>query len=236
MPEIVAVAVAVVHEGVFAGRGKLAGNRLALDRDQLRAEAILSAVAMIVPSSRPPKPKQVSTAPRNSRGSRRRISAASRSRPRSSVQDQVGDCSSRCAAESGARASRFGMTIWTIRIARGAGTARPREGDGMGILDGRVAIVTGAGQGVGLGAAVALARAGAQVVLASRTLSKVESLAEQLRKEGHEALPLACDVTRGRTSRAASHRRSRPSAGSTRSSMPPTISVSHPTWKSPRTI
>lgn len=67
----------------------------------------------------------------------------------------------------------------------------------MSILDGRVAIVTGAGQGVGMGAAVALARAGAQVVLASRTLSKVERLVEQLHKEGHEALPLACDVTRG---------------------------------------
>ena len=66
----------------------------------------------------------------------------------------------------------------------------------MGALDERVAIVTGAGQGVGMGAARALAAAGARVVLASRTLSKVEALAKQARAAGQEALSLACDVTR----------------------------------------
>ncbi len=63
-------------------------------------------------------------------------------------------------------------------------------------LDGCVAIVTGAGQGVGMGAALALAGAGARVVMASRTVSKVEALAEQVRADGGEALPIACDVTR----------------------------------------
>jgi NAD(P)-dependent dehydrogenase (short-subunit alcohol dehydrogenase family) len=66
----------------------------------------------------------------------------------------------------------------------------------MGVLDERVAIVTGAGQGVGMGAALALAAAGARVVMASRTASKVEALAEQARAEGQDALALACDVTR----------------------------------------
>jgi NAD(P)-dependent dehydrogenase (short-subunit alcohol dehydrogenase family) len=48
-----------------------------------------------------------------------------------------------------------------------------------------------------MGAALALAGAGAQVVMASRTVSKVEALAEKVRSEGGKALPLACDVTRG---------------------------------------
>jgi NAD(P)-dependent dehydrogenase (short-subunit alcohol dehydrogenase family) len=65
----------------------------------------------------------------------------------------------------------------------------------MGVLDERVAIVTGAGQGVGMGAAMALAAAGARVVMASRTVSKVEDLADRARREGHAALPVACDVT-----------------------------------------
>ena len=44
----------------------------------------------------------------------------------------------------------------------------------MGTLDGKVAIVTGGGQGVGEGVALALADAGARVVVAGRTGSKVE--------------------------------------------------------------
>lgn len=66
----------------------------------------------------------------------------------------------------------------------------------MGSMDERVAIVTGAGQGVGMGAALALAAAGARVVMASRTLSKLETLAEKARADGCDVLPVACDVTR----------------------------------------
>ena len=41
----------------------------------------------------------------------------------------------------------------------------------MGVLEGKVAIVTGAGQGVGQGIAYALAAEGARVIVAGRTLS-----------------------------------------------------------------
>jgi len=44
-------------------------------------------------------------------------------------------------------------------------------------LDGRRALVAGAGRGIGLAAAQALAQAGAEVTLASRTLSELEQAA-----------------------------------------------------------
>ncbi len=61
-------------------------------------------------------------------------------------------------------------------------------------LSGKVALVTGAGQGVGLGIALALSAAGARVVLAGRTLEKVEKAAAELAARGGEALAAACNV------------------------------------------
>ena len=62
-------------------------------------------------------------------------------------------------------------------------------------LDGRVAIVTGAGRGIGAACALALAEAGADVVLASRTAEQLESVAGQARRQGGRALVMPMDVS-----------------------------------------
>ena len=61
-------------------------------------------------------------------------------------------------------------------------------------LDGRRAIVAGASSGLGLGCAAALARAGAEVVLASRRMETLEAAAEAIRGEGGAASALGLDV------------------------------------------
>jgi NAD(P)-dependent dehydrogenase (short-subunit alcohol dehydrogenase family) len=62
-------------------------------------------------------------------------------------------------------------------------------------LDGRRALVTGAGRGIGLAAAAALSQAGAHIVLAARTAAEVEAGALLMRDDGGSAEPLVLDVT-----------------------------------------
>ncbi len=62
------------------------------------------------------------------------------------------------------------------------------------IRKGDVAFVTGGGRGIGKATAVALARAGAKVVVCSRTASDVEDVANLITNEGGTALALKCDV------------------------------------------
>jgi 3-hydroxybutyrate dehydrogenase len=62
-------------------------------------------------------------------------------------------------------------------------------------LAGRTAVVTGGGQGIGAAVVRALAGEGVRVVVAGRTLSKVEKVAEELREEGREVWAAGSDVT-----------------------------------------
>jgi 2-hydroxycyclohexanecarboxyl-CoA dehydrogenase len=63
------------------------------------------------------------------------------------------------------------------------------------MLQGKVAIVTGAGQGIGQGIANVLAREGAKVVLAVRTFDKGKVAADLIKSHGGEAIAYRVDVT-----------------------------------------
>src|SRR5688572_24418434 len=63
------------------------------------------------------------------------------------------------------------------------------------LLEGDVALVTGAGRGIGRQIALDLAAAGARVGLVSRTRSQLDEVASAVREAGGEALVAAADVT-----------------------------------------
>src|SRR5262249_7508968 len=64
----------------------------------------------------------------------------------------------------------------------------------MGRVDGKIAIVTGAGSGIGRAGATALAREGARIVATDVNLSAAEETASAIRRDGSKAIALAHDV------------------------------------------
>jgi NAD(P)-dependent dehydrogenase (short-subunit alcohol dehydrogenase family) len=63
-------------------------------------------------------------------------------------------------------------------------------------LDGRTAVITGASSGLGSIFARGLAEVGANVVIAARRKERLEDLAAELQRDGRQAMPVPCDVTR----------------------------------------
>src|ERR1700724_1437705 len=59
---------------------------------------------------------------------------------------------------------------------------------------GRVALVTGGSRGLGREMVLAFARAGADVIIASRKLDNCKALAEEIEASGRRGLPVACHV------------------------------------------
>ncbi|MDO8431361.1 MAG: SDR family NAD(P)-dependent oxidoreductase [Candidatus Binatus sp.] len=62
-------------------------------------------------------------------------------------------------------------------------------------LDGKVAIITGAGRGLGRAMAIKFAEAGADVVAASRTQKQLEETAAEVSKTGRKCIIVPTDVT-----------------------------------------
>jgi NAD(P)-dependent dehydrogenase (short-subunit alcohol dehydrogenase family) len=66
----------------------------------------------------------------------------------------------------------------------------------MGKLDGKVAMIGGGGSGIGKGIAKAFAEEGCALVIAGRTVSRLEATAEELRQLGVEVLAVPTDVAK----------------------------------------
>lgn len=65
----------------------------------------------------------------------------------------------------------------------------------MGLLDGKITIITGAGTGIGKGIAHIFAREGATLILASRNKDNLERTAEEVRPTGAKTLVVPTDVS-----------------------------------------
>lgn len=62
-------------------------------------------------------------------------------------------------------------------------------------LSGKTSIITGAGRGIGRSIALGYAEAGSNLVLCARTVGELETLADEARRHGVEALAVPCDVS-----------------------------------------
>ena len=65
----------------------------------------------------------------------------------------------------------------------------------MESLNGKVAIITGAGKGIGKAVAVAYAKQGMSVCCIARTLSDIVSTVNEIKESGGNAMAISCDVT-----------------------------------------
>ena len=63
-------------------------------------------------------------------------------------------------------------------------------------LEGKVAIVTGAGRGIGRAVASHLAECGCRVILTARTFAQLEQIQQEISTSGAEAIAIAADLTR----------------------------------------
>jgi 3-oxoacyl-[acyl-carrier protein] reductase len=63
-------------------------------------------------------------------------------------------------------------------------------------LNGKVALVTGAGRGIGKAIAISLAKSGCRVILVARTREQLDAVQETIRTNGGEAVAISTDLTR----------------------------------------
>ncbi|WP_396917075.1 SDR family NAD(P)-dependent oxidoreductase [Mycolicibacterium sp.] len=75
-----------------------------------------------------------------------------------------------------------------------------------GLLEGKIAFITGAGRGIGAAAARLFAAEGATVVLAARTEKELKTVTEDIRAAGGTADYVVCDLADGSSVRAAVQR------------------------------
>jgi 3-oxoacyl-[acyl-carrier protein] reductase len=72
-------------------------------------------------------------------------------------------------------------------------SSKPAKGLGR-LLEGKVAIITGAGRGIGEVSARIFADAGARLTLASRTTAEINRVAAAIVETGGEAIPITTDI------------------------------------------
>lgn len=62
-------------------------------------------------------------------------------------------------------------------------------------LKDKVAIITEGGRGIGRAIAIGFAKQGASIVVAARTESEVNEVAEKVKQLGRESMGIVCDIS-----------------------------------------